>query len=155
MITVQVDPTRAFLKVERIDASTRKLLRGTIIAMTKALATQVRVNLSGAVLNQRSGRLYSSIKSELVENPTTIYGVVGSYGVPYARIHEYGGVIKHPGSSKFQAWQGSGGWVYTHFTRPHDIPMPERSYLRSALAGMQEEIVARMTQAVHSGARAA
>jgi phage gpG-like protein len=159
MISATVDASRVEAKFQRVDTQTRALLRGTIIALTKELAALVRAKLSGQVLNIRTGELLRSIKPELVENPTSIFGIVfsdpSSPAAKYASIHEYGGVIDHPGSSKFQAWQGANGWVYTHFTRPHKIPMPERSYMRSSLADMQAEIISRMTAAVQSGARAA
>ena len=155
MITVEVDPTRALLKVGRVDQATRAALRGVVVSLTKSLASLVRIKLSGQVLQKRTGRLYDSITSTMIENPSSVYGVVKTAGVPYARIHEFGGVIKHPGSSKFQAWQGPNGMVFTHGTRPHTIPMPERSYMRSSLAEMQDEIIARMTSAVRVAARAA
>jgi phage gpG-like protein len=155
MISVEVDTSRAQLKLGRIDQQTRTALRGEIVKLTQALATLVRAKLSGGVLNKRTGRLYNSIQSMLIENTTSIYGRVSTQGVPYAAIHEFGGIIKHPGSSKFQAWQGPGGWVYTHMTRPHDIPIPQRSYMQSSLNDMRDEIVERMTAAVRAGAKAA
>lgn len=155
MLTVQVDASRVVTRLERIDAATRTALRGAIVSITRDLTARVLAKLSGGVLNYRTGALYRSIKANLVENPTSIYGQVFSDGsVPYARIHEYGGTIQHPGSSKFQAWQGPAGWVFTHFTRPHPIPIPERSYLRSSLAEMQNDIVARLTIAVKSAVKA-
>jgi phage gpG-like protein len=154
-ITVTVDPSRAIAKIERIPERVRSALRGTIVDLTQSLAELVRTKLSGGVLKVRSGRLLASITSTLVENTTSIVGKVETRGVPYAAIHEYGGTIHHPGSSKFQAWEGPDGWVRTHFTRPHDIVMPMRSYMRSSLEEMRSEIVARLTAAAHSGARAA
>jgi phage gpG-like protein len=155
MISVEVDASRAQLKLARIDQQTRTALRGEIVRLTQALATLVRAKLSGGVLNKRTGRLYNSVQSMLIENTTSIYGRVSTQGVPYAAIHEFGGIIQHPGSSKFQAWQNAGAWVYTHMTRAHDITMPERSYMRSSLADMQAEIVERMTVAVRGAAMAA
>jgi phage gpG-like protein len=155
MISVEVDTSHAQLKLARIDQQTRTALRGEIVKLTQALAILVRGKLSGGVLNKRTGRLYNSIQSQLIENTTAIYGRVSTSGVPYAAIHEFGGVIKHPGSSKFQAWQSPGGWVYARMTRPHDIPSPERSYMRSSLADMRDEIVERMSSAVRDGAKAA
>ncbi len=154
-ISVQVDATKAIVKLERAEASTREAVRAEVVSLTKQLAQQVRANLSGKVLNMRSGRLYNSITNEMIEDTTSIIGEVATRGVPYAAIHEYGGVIKHPGSNKFQAWMGAAGMVYTHFTRAHDIPIPERSYMRSALAEMRDSIVARLTNAAKTGARAA
>jgi phage gpG-like protein len=155
MIEIQVDPSRAIAKLERLTPAIRSALRGTIVTLTQALAATVRAKLSGGVLQMRTGALFRSIKSEMVENTATIYGRVYSDGVRYAAIHEFGGTIQHPGSSKFQAWQGAEGWIYTHFTRPHAIPIPERSYLRSSLAEMRDDIVDRLTEAVRSAAREA
>lgn len=151
MITVKVDAQQVIVRFDRMPVALRTALRGETISLTKQLAARVRANLSGQVLNKRSGALYNSIRSELVENPLTLYGRVyvdpGSPAAKYAAIHEYGGVINHPGSNKFQAWQTAAGWVYTHRTRPHKIPMPERSYMRSALEEMRDTIIARLSAA--------
>ncbi len=156
MISVQVDATRAIAKVGRLDAATRRSIRGAVVELAGDLKAGVLAKLSGGVLNKRSGKLYDSIKQQMVENTTSLFARVYSDGVVYAAIHEYGGTIKHPGSDKFQAWtDGYGGWIYAHKTKPHLIPMPERSYLRSTLEEMRSEIIARLTEAAHEGARAA
>lgn len=156
MITVQVDTSKIMLRFEKIPVAVRTAIRGETISLTQALAARVRENLSGRVLNKRTGALYNSIRSEMVENADTVYGRVYSDGsVKYARIHEYGGTINHPGSDKFQAWQNGGAWVYTHKTRPHLIPIPQRSYMRSALEEMRDNIVARLTAAAKRATQAA
>ena len=158
-LEITVDASRINARLDRMPTALRSALRGTVVSLTQALAGLVRAKLSGGVLNVRSGNLLASINSQMVENTSTVYGRVfvdpSSPAAKYARIHEFGGVIKHPGSSKFQAWQSGDGWVYTHFTRPHDIPMPERSYLRSSLAEMREEIVTRLSEAARSAGREA
>jgi len=131
-----------------MSAAVKTAIRGEVTSLTQELAARVRENLTGRVLNRRSGALLNSIRSERVEDTLTLYGRVYSDGsVKYARIHEYGGTIDHPGSDKFQAWQNGGAWVYTHRTRPHKIPIPQRSYMRSALDEMKDAIVARLTAA--------
>ena len=103
--------------------------------------------VSGEVLNHQTGQLARNIKAlkaAILMGMTAWKVAVSLLRVPYARIHEYGGIIHHPGSDKLQAWRGApdasrfgeriSGMVFTRRTRPHDIPMPERSYLRSALA---------------------
>lgn len=72
-----------------------------------------------------TGRLRRSIYKE--SDATT--SEVGSRGVPYAGIHQFGGTIKHPGSSKRQAFRVGEEWVVTNYTRPHDIRIPARPYL--------------------------
>jgi phage gpG-like protein len=146
-VRVTVNDTSAIAKVNNLPENVRKYLRGAVVELTQALAALVRSKLDGVVLNKISGDLQRSIKSRMVENRNQIYGEVYSDGsVPYASIHEYGGIINHPGSSKFQAFDISGQTIFTHFTRPHTITIPERSYMRSSLADMQEQIVERLTQ---------
>ena len=96
----------------------------------------------GALLHVRSGRLTRSLhKTVEVKGPNNIKAEIGS-NVIYARIHEYGGEIR-PVRAKalyFQVMGASGKrasaakikggeWVMVQ-----KVTMPERSYLRSALA---------------------
>jgi phage gpG-like protein len=115
-----------------IGARTRKGLRDA----GQIVLRQAQENANGAVLNRRSGRLYSALKTvqeEMAGNSISQLVGLSLAEVPYGAIHEYGGVIHHPGSEKFQVFEADGTMVFTHGTRPHDIPIPERSYLRSAL----------------------
>lgn len=115
-------------------------------AVTKeTLALQAHViqdKLSGQVLHVRTGTLRRSITERVTETGETIQGIVGT-NLPYGRIHEMGGVIHHPGGTPFYLDRGG----QAHFvrldsplarnlprTKPHPIAMPERSFLRSALA---------------------
>jgi hypothetical protein len=151
MISVQVDASKAIVRLSRMPEAVRRELRGETISLTKQLVAAVLANLSGAILQKRTGKLFDSfdsMKGELVETTTSLYGEVRSNGtVAYARILELGGVINHPGSSKFQAWQGENGWVFTHFTRPHKIPIPAFRYMGSALDAMRDEIDTRLSAA--------
>ncbi|MGB2729543.1 MAG: hypothetical protein WA870_10205 [Methylovirgula sp.] len=56
-----------------------------------ALEAQVIANLSGEVLNTRSGALVDSIGSDLEDDGSQITASVESSDVPYAGILEYGG----------------------------------------------------------------
>lgn len=102
--------------------------------------------LSGQVLNVRTGNLRRSIQQRLTINEASVYGYVYSSGdVKYAAIHEFGGIIQHPGGTKYIIDAAVGGNIMTRFvsnafpghvagvTKPHPIPMPERSFLRSGL----------------------
>ena len=74
-----------------------------------------------------------------------VFGASGSDIVKIAGIHEFGGIINHPGgttygySSKEDAIAGKvsfmktgGGFMSLGVTKPHAIKIPERSYLRSS-----------------------
>jgi phage gpG-like protein len=80
---------------------------------------------------RQSGAMQGSVRhSSSQEGGTAIAEVwIPSGAIPYAAIHQHGGVIEHPGSSKFQAFQVGGVWVYTHGTRAHKIPISARPYM--------------------------
>src|SRR5690242_6877903 len=71
----------------------------------------------------RDSGVISGVGSEFVE-------VAWGAGLPYAAIHQFGGTINHPGSSKLQVFQAGGKTVFAHGTRPHQIQIPARRYLR-------------------------
>jgi len=58
----------------------------------------------------RSGHLFESIQAEWNENEATVFVDTGT--VPYALIHNFGGVIQYPGDGD-----------------PYDINMPQREYM--------------------------
>lgn len=105
-----------------------------------------KANLGGAVLQPRTGRLRNSIFKDVREDTRGIIeGVVGSEGVPYARIHELGGVTKphriEPKSGKALAFMSRGQQVFAKFVNHPGSKIPERSYLRSALAANEQKIM--------------
>lgn len=113
-------------------------------------------NKSLQVLNVRTGTLRRSIEQRMVLTSNTISGIV-STNVKYGKAHEYGGlqtqtvrehlrlVKKSFGKSlKSPVWSTVRGHSRT-------VDLPERSFLRSALAEMQEEIVSDVEKAVANG----
>lgn len=148
------------IKVELVgaeDVDVRlRMLPDTIRARLRTVVSEESIKLRDNVkdvivdlFHGSRGPLYQSIGAEMEESADTISGTVFSRGVVYARIQEFGGIIKHPGSSKFQAFMGrEGKMVFTHFTRPHPIPIPERSYMRSTLALRRLEIIGAIKSAV-------
>jgi phage gpG-like protein len=76
------------------------------------------------------GRFGSIGKSEHISEVTSNTVIVSASGLRYSVIHQLGGVIHHPGSMKFQAFEAGGKMVYTNRTRAHDIPIPSRRYFR-------------------------
>ena len=111
------------------------------------------------MLNVVSGRLRRSIFSTTTETATSVEGTVASSGdVKYARIHEYGfdgpeTVAAHTRNIK-QAF-GRAIEPKTIFVREftRQMHMPERSFLRSALADMREEIGQGLKDAVREGSQ--
>ena len=123
----------------------------TVTKLALQLERLVKQKLSGPVLKVRSGLLRSSIHSRVQD---TIGGVIATVGtnVKYARIHEFGGTIHipeiRPKSARALAFEIGGQTIFAAFTRAHDVRMPERSFLRSALREMEPQIKADLSSAV-------
>ena len=116
--------------------------------LAAALADLVKDNkLSGAVLNAGSGALSDSIAASVTADAEGVLALVGSEGeVKYAAIQEYGGKTSAheilPVKGDVLAFVAGNG---QHFARRVEHPgsvIPERSYLRSSLEDMKDEILA-------------
>ncbi len=165
MITVQVDETKIQARLTAMPAKVHGALVRKVTTLRLALEAKIKGKLSGQVLNVRSGDLRRSIFSETLERATSVVGRAASSGdVKYAAIHEFGGVIKHPGGTPYIVTKDMAmGALFISkaaaanfktpppVTKPHDIPMPERSYMRSSLGEMADQIVAGLKEAVGEG----
>lgn len=66
-------------------------LAAEIVAAEAVLLDAVGANLDGGVLVRRSGALLASVRSAIEDDGDVLALTVGSEGVPYAAIQEYGG----------------------------------------------------------------
>jgi len=64
-------------------------------------------------------------------------------------VHEYGGTINHPGGTPYKIVEGGravflkkGDTTATGVTEPHDIVIPERSFLRSTMHAEKKNLMA-------------
>lgn len=137
----------------RLSAVTPKAMEAINAAVARAgyeveaLAVE---KVSGGVLKVRTGRLRRSIHTNLERGPTSSYATVGT-NVSYARILEMGGTIHHPGGTAYLIDRASGMARFIPNadplaaslprTRAHDIPIPEHSFLRSALREKRPKII--------------
>lgn len=114
------------------------------------LLQRVQENLSGEVLHQRSGQLIRSVEWLAAEwvgmvCQTEVGIDDGSPSFLVGLVQEYGGekwYDIYPVKAKALAWEGPEGMVFAHHV--HHPPLPERSYLRSALAEMEDTIYAEL-----------
>lgn len=148
-------------------AATARMLRGVaprvmtsieqrINAVSLRLLSRVKNDkLSGQVLKNRSGRLRGSITQEITER--TDARIVAEVGTnkEYARPHEYGGKWEVPAHQRMQrlAWGKPMKNPRLVDVKKHDVVLPERSFLRSALREMAPEIRAEIAKAVEEGVR--
>jgi phage gpG-like protein len=118
------------------------------------LRGRIERNLSGRVLQRRSGALAASIAVDVARSGLSVAATAGSDS-PYAAIHEYGGVIPArtilPKNARALAFPWQGRQRFFKRVQIAAAAMPERSFLRTALAETEPEIRA----ALEAAARAA
>jgi phage gpG-like protein len=118
--------------------------------LAELLRDRVERNLSGQVLQRRSGRLAGSI-AVAVERSGLGAGATVSSDAPYAAIHEYGGTIPAreilPKSARALAFPWRGQQRFFKRVALPAATMPERSFMRSALAETAPEIRAALEAA--------
>jgi phage gpG-like protein len=141
----------------RLDAMPGRLHEGLARAVTRlGLELQRKVQeekLSGQVLKVRTGSLRSSINTEITDTPAAITASVGT-NIKYAKAHEFG--VDHPWLITAKARRALrfeiGGRVIFRKSVRHQ-PLPERSFLRSALKDSAPAIEAGLRQAVAAAIR--
>jgi phage gpG-like protein len=131
----------------------RQALSNKANVLAVALEAKIQQKLSGGVLNTRSGALARSIIATVDESSADVSVRIGTSGdVKYAAIHEFGGTIPPheivPNKAKALAFAAGGKQVFAARVNLPAVAMPERSYLRSSLAEMAEEITGEFSQAV-------
>ncbi len=165
MTWIEVDETKIQARLTAMPANVYGALVRKVTTLRLMLEAKIKGKLSDDVLHVRSGNLRRSIFSETLERATSVVGRAASSGdVKYAAIHEFGGVIKHPGGTPYIVTKDMAmGALFISkataanfktpppVTRPHNIPMPERSFMRSSLADMENEIIAGLREAVGEG----
>ena len=140
-------------RLESYPAALQAALSAKADELAAALADLVKNDkLAGGVLNTRTGALSNSITASVTAEADGVLASVGSEGdVKYAAIQEYGGKTSAheilPAKGDVLAFVVGDG---QHFARKVEHPgslIPERSYLRSALEDMKDEILASLTDA--------
>lgn len=116
------------------------------------------VDPAGGRPRKRTGTLQRGIDFEMDQDDA----LVGS-AVEYARIHEFGGTIQHPGGTPYRFIAGrilflrkiTGAGKNTNVTKPHLIRIPARPYFRPAVLAsapkMTENFVAAARQSLGGG----
>ena len=142
--------------IARLDAMPGKLqaaLLQKVSYLALKLEAKVKQKLSGDVLNVKSGDLRRSIDNKVDQSGTSVTGKVYSSGdVKYAAIHEFGGQTKahviEAVNGKALAFMMGGKQVFFRRVNHPGSNIPERSFLRSSLTDMREEITEGLHQTV-------
>ncbi len=157
MISVHVDDRAVRARFDAMPSKVRSSLQRTIVELAEKLRSHiVDDKLRGQVLNRRTGRLGQSIQQRVDSSAASITGTVYSAGdVKYAAIHEFGGHIPAreivAKNAKALSFVMNGNRVFAKSVQWPGANMPQRSYMRSSLADMKDEIIEKMTIAVQEG----
>jgi phage gpG-like protein len=124
-------------------------IRAALVAKAGVLAAKLQAKigqkLSGEVLQMKSGALAGSLGVTIEETSGGVaVRLATSAGVKYAAIHEFGGVIPPqqivPDKAKALAFLVGGKQAFAARVNLPAIAMPERSYMRTSLAEMADDI---------------
>jgi phage gpG-like protein len=130
----------------------RDALSAKANALAAALQAKIQQKLAGAVLNQKSGALARSIATTVDDSSANVSVSITTGDIQYAAIHEFGGVIPPhqivPDRAKALAFVVGGKQAFAVRVNLPAITMPERSYMRSSLAEMADEIRDGLSEAV-------
>ena len=122
----------------------RDALSSKATALAADLQAKIQQKLSGAVLSQKSGALAGSIAATVDNSSADVSVTVATGDIQYAAIHEFGGIIPPheivPDKAKALAFILGGKQAFAARVNLPAIAMPERSYMRSSLAEMADEI---------------
>jgi phage gpG-like protein len=147
-----LDETSA--RLDAYPAALGAALAAKAAELAAALVDRVRTDklAGGGVLNVRSGTLQASITADVSADADGVHATVGSNGdVKYAAIQEYGGkTVAHeilPVKAQALAFVAGGALRFARKVEHPGSVIPERSYLRSSLDEMSDEIVAALADA--------
>ena len=124
-------------------------IRAALAAKAGTLAAElwarIQQKLSGDVLIMKSGALAGSIGVTIEESSAGVaVRLATSPDVKYAAIHEFGGTIPPhqivPDKARTLAFLVGGKQAFAARVMLPAVTMPERSYMRSSLAEMADEI---------------
>jgi phage gpG-like protein len=127
-------------------------------ALAAELEAKIQQKLAGTVLNARTGALARSIVTTIEDSTANVSVNIATTGdVKYAAIHEFGGTIPPheivPDKAKALAFLVGGKQLFAARVNMPAVTMPERSYLRSSLAEMADQIAEELTAAVTDAMR--
>lgn len=161
MLKATVELKGATEALGRIPPEVSEYVARKVRALTTNLQRHIVADkLQGQVLNHRSGALGRSIQQQVTTEGDVTEGRVYSSGdVKYAAIHEFGGTTPphdiFPTNGDALAFMMGGNQVFAKVVHHPGSRIPERSYMRSGLFDMSEEIMAGIRQAALAGAKAA
>lgn len=161
MLSIRLEGDQALIKrLQSMPGAMQAALLRKVTMLTFQLEQKVKGKLRDDVLHVRTGKLMSSVFHDVEATSTKVIGRVGvGRGVAYAAIHEFGGHTKphiiEAINGKALRFEMGGKTVFARSVQHPGSLIPQRSYMRSSLAEMKEQIIEGLAQAAREGARKA
>lgn len=163
MFTVEVKGlTELILRFDTMGDRLRQKMSETMGVQVLNLQTRVIERMQSLFNNPQ--KMIDSLSTDVSSTSESVIGTVSASGLPYLAAQEFGvtfqmpelfkspGVMAFvdPGRLNFNGAFNSqaSGMVFTHSTRAHPITLPERSFMRSALAMEKAAIIQAFRDAV-------
>lgn len=150
MIQVTISAADVLGRLAALPPALASRLSTVVATLAQRLYDRVEDNLSGAVLQRRSGRLAAAI-NQTVDDLTASVGFDPA-AVPYGAAQEFGAdlrahliAVKNARALSFVV---AGKRVFAKHVMFPGAHLPERSFLRSALAALAPDIGAEIATAV-------
>lgn len=143
-------------RMKALPTSVAQSLRAKVEVLTIKLQAHIILDkLSGQVLNKRSGDLKASIQRKIEATELAVFGIVYSAGdVKYAKAHEFGfeGDVTVKQHTRTVVFGKEAAMPFSVGPYTMHMKMPERSFMRSSLKDMREEISTGLKEAAIEGA---
>lgn len=151
-LTVRIESEAVVARLRAMPDLVRNSLLRAVTEEAVRVQARVRQKLAGEVLGERTHHLHDSIHFTVTDDASGILAKVGA-DVVYAAIHEYGfhgteNVREHLRRMSVAFGKPIEPIEVTVRAHARKVNLPERSFLRSTLAEMAADIVARLEAAV-------
>ncbi|MBU6508507.1 MAG: hypothetical protein KGQ82_13525 [Alphaproteobacteria bacterium] len=150
MISVTISAADTLGRLHDLPQDLAARLAATVARLAQTLYDRVEDNLSGAVLQRRSGRLAGAI-NQMVDGLTASVGFDPA-AVPYGAAQEFGADLRAhliaAKNARALSFVVAGKRVFAKHVMFPGAHLPERSFLRSALAALAPDIGAAIATAV-------
>jgi hypothetical protein len=155
VISVKLVNTEVIARLEALPVELHAAVEAKFASLVQLVREKVENNLSGAVLQTKTGALLGALQSGVETVGGTMIGFVdiepGGKPEVYGKTHEYGGKGSYeivPVNKKALAFDWNGKHIITQYV--FHPPAQERSFMRSALREMMPEIVAGLEETIAS-----
>ncbi len=150
MFDVKVDYTDVLAKVDSIGPHMHDALLPAITSDAASILNQARSLASGGAVQEKTGKYLRSIKSQVYDKKTKVYGVVRSRD-PRAPLFEWGGATSArnilPNAARVMAFMGSAGQVFAKIVHRPVVNYPPHPVITAAFQSQRGKVASDIQEA--------